>query len=195
MELATYGAIISSIALALSGLSLWLHWHRHRQEQSNRQPEVTIESMDAPRDIPGRWRAIRLTVRNMDRYTLTVESIRIMWPLNARMARLDDAYQALDGVPWQTKPVAPSTTFRILPLNMRLPAAGTNSSVSGARYVHGDTHSVSLLVSSRPDSAHSLKVLIRQSSASTSFRVRNRIMTARMTALDEANSTKQAAEN
>lgn len=194
MDLATYGAIVSTAAILLSGLGLWLHWRRHAQEHADRQPEISLES-EYRSDLPPGWRAIKLTVRNLDRYSLKVESITVLWPRSARLALLDDCFVPGDNHPWDTKMVDPGPGKPALMLGMKLPAAGTAAKMSAGAYRHGDTHSVSLVVSSRPRSAHSLKVLIRQSSSSTSFKVRNRIMTARITALDEPNSTKQAMEN
>lgn len=192
MDIATYGAIVSTIAIFTSGLSLWLHWRKHSQEQADRQPEIFLEEEKREGPVDG-WRPLTLTVRNLDRYALNVESITVLWPLAARLAWAAECYKPTDEleVPEAIQPERPRRTVY---LDLRLPAGGTQSRVSAARYIHGDTHSVSLVVSSRPASAHSLKVFIRQSSSSTSFKVRNRIINVRMTPLPEPNRTKQIVE-
>lgn len=182
MSLAAYGAIVSSVAIVLSGVSLWLHWSRHSQEQADRQPEIDISAGVYP-ELPG-WRTLTLNARNLDRYSVVIESIAVLWPVSARLALFDDCHRTPDDVPWQVEIVPPPKISRTLSIGMRLPAAGTTARMSGGAYHHGDSHFVSLVVLSRNASSHSLKVHLRLRSSSTSFKVKNRVLTVRLPAMD-----------
>jgi len=132
MDIASYGAVVATAALILSGLSLWLHYRQHRRADADRQPELDITHLDSFVEHPSDWHMLRLEVRNLDRYSIKVRSVRVVRPKSARLAKYWDV---MVSTPRRYR--IPEVTSQTLTFDQRIEPAGT-SSASGLVWDGGD---------------------------------------------------------
>lgn len=151
MDLATYGAIISTAAFGLAVWSLLLHRARWKQDQADRQPEL-VWSTDPIKDLPD-WRRLRVTLRNRSDTRIKADRIRIVWPPAARMELFHSLKTEEDtATPWAPgKRLPPEDPKRVIDLTLEVAHAGKPAEFRHGGWQEmgtGDTHWVDLVVSS-----------------------------------------------
>lgn len=169
MNLAAYGAVISTIALMLSLLGLWLHWLRWRVDVRNKRPLVTIKrSVRYPR--LGRWTPYEIMVRSRDNQGWHAKCLRVAWPPSAKVMPAGAAKNTSYSVNASPHYVLEHENGkRRMDLNLRVAEAGRDAPYMGLiRLGDGDTHSVTLFVSASPSIwSRVLSILRRRSSTSS----------------------------